>query len=78
MDDAGAGTAPAPSRQLKPFFRWLDECRALYLRELLTETHGNVTRAVSVSGIGHAMFYRLAKRLHVNPADFRPKWSGWR
>lgn len=42
-----------------------------YLVKLMLQTKGNVTQASSLAGVRRVDFYRLLKRFHVEPSEYR-------
>ncbi|MFH1231009.1 MAG: sigma 54-interacting transcriptional regulator, partial [Planctomycetota bacterium] len=52
---------------LKPF----EEVKKEYIIRLLTETKGNITEAVRLSGLSSAGFYKLLKTYGISPHTFR-------
>jgi Nif-specific regulatory protein len=49
----------------------LDDFEREYLRDVLTEASGNISKASEVSGINRVNFYKLLKRHAIEPASFR-------
>ena len=42
-----------------------------YLVKLMLQTKGNITQAASLAGVRREDFYKLLKRFHVEPIEYR-------
>jgi len=62
--------APRQSKLL-PFNKAREEFERAYVVQVLTATHGNVSRAATLAGRYRAEFYKLLRKYDLNPASFK-------
>ncbi|MGV8073008.1 MAG: sigma-54-dependent transcriptional regulator [Syntrophobacteraceae bacterium] len=65
------GTPSQPSKGFLPFNEARDEFERAYLKQVLTATHGNVSRAAALAGRYRAEFYKLLRKHGLDPASFK-------
>ena len=62
---------PNTGVSMKPFEKFLSKCEKDYLIAVLKETKGNVSEAITVSGLARTRLYRKLKKYKIDPRSFR-------
>ena len=58
-------------RKLMPLDEAREEHDKAYLKQVLTETGGNVSRAAVLVGRYRSEVYKMMRKYGINPADFK-------
>ena len=59
------------SRAVKTLKQFIRDQREVYCRGILARTDGNVSESARLAGKERVEFYRLLKRLGIDPNDYR-------
>ena len=67
----GEPKAEPTQSKLLPFNKAREEFERAYVVQVLTATHGNVSRAAALAGRYRAEFYKLLRKYDLDPASFK-------
>jgi two-component system response regulator GlrR len=56
---------------MKTYWQMREQFEREYLINLLRQTQGNISQAASLAGVQRPYFYRVIRRLEIDPISFR-------